>query len=117
MTMQEAMALMRGKPNTKIALTLLRKGEPTHKTFADARPHPDQERQIQADRAGLRLHALDAIPGAHTASNWSTAFEALYIQNRDPLRGLVLDMRDNPGGLVSAAVAVAAAFLPPTSRS
>ena len=48
-----------------------------------------------------------------TAEQLATALDSLYTQNKDPLRGVVLDLRDNPGGLVSAAVGVATAFLPP----
>ena len=39
--------------------------------YADARADPHQERQVQADRAGLRLRAPDAVPGALAASSWS----------------------------------------------
>jgi carboxyl-terminal processing protease len=43
------------------------------------------------------------------------AVDGLYKQNQKPLRGLVLDLRNDPGGLLNGAVAVSAAFLPQNS--
>ena len=66
MTLNDAVKRMRGKPKTSIRLTILRKGEakPFEVTL-DARRDPRAKRQIQADRAGLRLGARVAVPGAH----------------------------------------------------
>ncbi|MGZ5042282.1 MAG: S41 family peptidase, partial [Usitatibacter sp.] len=48
----------------------------------------------------------------HTGENLVTAINDLYKQNNGELKGLVLDLRMNPGGLLNSAVAVSAAFLP-----
>jgi carboxyl-terminal processing protease len=48
----------------------------------------------------------------HTGENLVTAINDLYKQNNGDLKGLVLDLRLNPGGLLNSAVAVSAAFLP-----
>ena len=48
----------------------------------------------------------------HTGENLVTAINDLYKQSNGDLKGLVLDLRMNPGGLLNSAVAVSAAFLP-----
>jgi carboxyl-terminal processing protease len=48
----------------------------------------------------------------HTGEDLAKALIALQVQNKGPFKGLVLDMRNNPGGLLDAAVGVSAAFLP-----
>ena len=48
----------------------------------------------------------------HTGENLAKAVDALFKQNAGPMRGLVLDLRNDPGGLLNGAVAVSAAFLP-----
>jgi carboxyl-terminal processing protease len=48
----------------------------------------------------------------HTGDNLATALEHLQKENKGPLQGLVLDLRNDPGGLLTSAVGVAAAFLP-----
>ena len=66
MTLNDAVKRMRGKPNTEITLTVVRKGEPKpHRRHADARRDQGAEREVEADRAGLRLCARHAVPGAH----------------------------------------------------
>jgi carboxyl-terminal processing protease len=48
----------------------------------------------------------------HTGETLATAIQTLYKQNQGPMRGIVLDLRNDPGGLLNGAVAVSAAFLP-----
>src|SRR4029079_12494997 len=48
----------------------------------------------------------------HTGENLVAALNDLYKQSNGELKGLILDLRMNPGGLLNAAVAVSAAFLP-----
>ncbi|HEX4781859.1 MAG TPA: S41 family peptidase, partial [Usitatibacter sp.] len=48
----------------------------------------------------------------HTGENLVTAINDLYKQSGGEMKGLVLDLRMNPGGLLNSAVAVSAAFLP-----
>ena len=48
----------------------------------------------------------------HTGENLAAALSNLQKQNNGPLQGLVLDLRNDPGGLLTGAVAVSAAFLP-----
>jgi carboxyl-terminal processing protease len=48
----------------------------------------------------------------HTGEMLASTIERLWRENAGPMQGVVLDLRDNPGGLLTAAVAVCAAFLP-----
>lgn len=48
----------------------------------------------------------------HTTENLAQALETLYKDNGKPLKGVLLDLRDDPGGLLNSAVGVSAAFLP-----
>ncbi|MEO8628637.1 MAG: S41 family peptidase [Betaproteobacteria bacterium] len=111
--LREAMSLMRGKPNTSVLLTILRKGEanPLTMTLTRAliRVKSVKSKLLEPGYGYVRLTQFQE----HTPEQLALAIEALYRQNGEPLRGLVLDLRDNPGGLVSSAVAVSAAFLAP----
>jgi carboxyl-terminal processing protease len=112
MSLNDAVKRMRGKPNTDITLTVIRKGE--------AKP-----RVITLTRAVIQIQsvkskALDAGYGyvritqfqEHSAEKLAAALDKLYRENNGTLKGLVLDLRNDPGGLLNAAVAVSAAFLP-----
>jgi carboxyl-terminal processing protease len=103
---------MRGKPNTSITLTVVRKGEAKPLTFT-------------LNRAVIKIQSVKAKlvePGfgyfrvtqfqEHTAENLAKAIEKVIRENNGPLRGLVLDLRNDPGGLLNGAVAVSAMFLP-----
>jgi carboxyl-terminal processing protease len=48
----------------------------------------------------------------HTGETLARAVESLFKENQGPMKGLVLDLRNDPGGLLNGAVAVSAAFLP-----
>jgi carboxyl-terminal processing protease len=48
----------------------------------------------------------------HTGENMARALERMFKENPGPMQGLVLDLRNDPGGLLNGAVAVSAAFLP-----
>ena len=113
MTMQQAMTRMRGKPNTEITITVVRASEPNPLIITLKRAII----QVKSVKAKLLEPGLGFVRVTRfqerTAEQLATALDSLYTQNKDPLRGVVLDLRDNPGGLVSAAVGVATAFLPP----
>ncbi len=66
MTLNDAVKRMRGKPNTEIKLTILRKGETQPLEFmVTPRRDPRAEREGADARARLRLHAHHPVPGAH----------------------------------------------------
>ena len=112
MSLNDAVKRMRGKPNTPITLTVVRKGETKPLTFT-------------LNRAVIKIQSVKAKlvePGfgffrvtqfqEHTAENLAKAVEKIIKENNGPLRGIVLDLRNDPGGLLNGAVAVSAMFLP-----
>lgn len=111
MSLNDAVKRMRGKPGSKITLTIARKDQP-------------KPLIITIVRAVIKVQSVKskmAEPGygfvrvtqfqEHTGENLATALSTLIKQNNGPLKGLVLDLRNDPGGLLTGAVAVSAAFL------
>lgn len=113
MTLNDAVKRMRGKPGTNITLTVLRKGETKPLTFTLTRAVI----KIQSVKSKLAEPGYGYIRitqfQEHTGENLAKALETLYKDNKAPLKGLVLDLRNDPGGLLNSAVAVSAAFLQP----
>lgn len=113
MTVSEAVKKMRGKPGTKITLTLSRK-------------NADKPIVVNLTRAiikvkSVRHHLLEPGYGyirvsqfqERTVPGITEAAKDLTKLNKGPLKGLILDLRDDPGGLLNGAVGVSAAFLKP----
>lgn len=111
MNLNDAVKVMRGKPGTKITLTILREGEEKPLKIAVVRDvikvASVKKRTLEPGYGYLRITQFQS----RTADNMRKAVSVLKRQNDDGLRGLVLDLRNNPGGVLSAAVAVADAFL------
>jgi carboxyl-terminal processing protease len=111
MTPDEASTLMRGKPGTRVTLTLYRKSE--NRTFP-----------LTVTRALIKLQSVKtATPAPGYAYVRITSFQErttpdlaeklrVIAQQQPDLKGLILDLRNNGGGLVESAVGVAGAFLP-----
>ena len=74
------------------------------------------ERARQDGRAGLRLDAREPVPGPH-GRRLRRARSRSSTSRSPNLKGLVLDLRNDPGGLLEGAVAISAAFLPERRRS
>ena len=110
MTLNDAVKKMRGKPNTQITLTISRKGEaaPIVVTLTRAviRVQSVKSKVIEPGYAWLRVAQFQEA----TAENMARALDTLFKQG--PIKGLVLDLRNDPGGLLHGAVAVSSAFLP-----
>jgi carboxyl-terminal processing protease len=113
MTLNDAVKRMRGKPGTDITLTIIRKGE--------AKPVV-----VTLTRAVIKIKSIKqqmAEPGygyvritqfqEHTGENLVSALKTLETENKAPLKGLVLDLRNDPGGLLNTAVAVSSTFIKP----
>ena len=113
MTLNEAVKRMRGKPDTKITLTIARKGEsqPLVVTLTRAVIHVRsvKSKLIEPGYGWIRVSQFQEA----TAESLVKHLQQLYRQG--PLKGLVLDLRNDPGGLLYGAVAVSSAFLPPDS--
>jgi carboxyl-terminal processing protease len=108
----DAVKKMRGDPGTNVTLTILRKGEPKELVFTLKRAIIEIQsvvaRTIEPGFASIRVRQFQEATG----ENLAKAIQDVYSQNGGNLKGLVLDMRNDPGGLLNAAVAVSAAFLP-----
>ncbi len=112
MPLNDAVKLMRGKPKTTVTLTLARKGESRPivvQLVRDViRVQSVKSKVIEPGYGYIRLTQFQE----HTVDNMAKAIEAMYKQ-QGPLKGLVLDLRNDPGGLLHGAIGVSAAFLPP----
>jgi carboxyl-terminal processing protease len=112
MTLNDAVKRMRGKPNTQIVLTIVRKGEtkPLVVTLTRAviKIQSVRSRMLEPGYAYFRVSQFQE----HTGETLARAIEKHFKENAGPMRGIVLDLRNDPGGLLNGAVAVSAAFLP-----
>ena len=111
MPLNDAVKLMRGKPKTQVVLTVSRKGEPRPLVIPITRDvirvQSVKSKMIEPGYGYVRVTQFQE----HTADNLVKHIDALYKQGA--LKGLVLDLRNDPGGLLHGAVGVSAAFLPP----
>jgi carboxyl-terminal processing protease len=109
MTLADAVKRMRGKPNTEITLTISRKGEPQPIVVtlkrAVIRVQSVKSRMIEPGYGWVRVSQFQESTTEHLVRHLGT----LYKQGE--LKGLVLDLRNDPGGLLYGAVAISSAFL------
>lgn len=115
LTLNDAVKRMRGKPNTPITLTIMRKGENKPLVFTLTRAvvkiQSVKSKLVEPDYGYVRVTQFQE----HTGENLAKALDGLYKQNKNPLKGMVLDLRNDPGGLLNGAIGVSAAFLPPNA--
>ena len=111
LTLNEAVKRMRGEPSTKVLLTIYRKDE--NRTFPVTIVREEIKQQsvrgklIEPGYAWVRLSQFQE----RTVDDFVKKVNEIYHQ--DPkIKGFVLDLRNDPGGLLNAAVAISAAFLP-----
>ena len=113
MSLNDAVKRMRGKPKTTIKLTVLRKGETKPLEFTVMRDvikvQSVKSKMFEPGFGYLRVVQFQE----HSAESLVRHINTLYKSG--PLKGLVLDLRNDPGGLLNGAVGVSAAFLPPKS--
>ncbi|MDH4134822.1 MAG: S41 family peptidase, partial [Gammaproteobacteria bacterium] len=111
LSLNEAVKRMRGEPNTKVVLTIFRKEEnrsfPVTIIREEIKTQSVKAKVVEPGYAWIRLSQFQE----RTVEDFVRKMEELYKQE-PALRGLVLDLRNDPGGLLDAAVAVSAAFLP-----
>jgi carboxyl-terminal processing protease len=111
LSLNEAVKRMRGEPNTKVVLTVLRKSE--DRTFSvtitreEIKTVSVKAKVIEPGYAWIRLTQFQD----RTVEDFVRRLEEIY-KAEPQLKGLVLDLRNDPGGLLDGAVAVSAAFLP-----
>jgi len=110
LTLQQAVKQMRGLVNTKIKLTIRRgKMEPFSVTITRARIKitPIKARIEDKDVGYIRITSFNE----QTTSGLKRAYKRISKKAKGGLKGLVLDLRNNPGGLLKEAISVSNAFL------
>jgi carboxyl-terminal processing protease len=111
MSLNDAVKRMRGKPRTSIRLTIMRKGEakPFEVTLIRdvIRVQSVKSKLIEPGYGWIRVSQFQE----HTGENLVKHLETLY--KGGPLKGLILDLRNDPGGLLNGAVGISSAFLQP----
>lgn len=113
LTVSEAVKKMRGKPGTKITLTLSRKNADkpivVNLTRAIIKVKSVRHHLLEKDYGYIRVSQFQE----RTVAALNEAAQALVKENKGLLKGIILDLRDDPGGLLNGAVGVSAAFLQP----
>lgn len=114
MSLNDAVKRMRGKPKTDITLTIARKGETKPLVVKITR----EVIKVQSVKSKVVEPGYGYLRVAQFQENTAqSVVDHLGRLTKDgQLKGLVLDLRNDPGGLLHGAVGVAAAFLPPNSR-
>ena len=111
LSLSQAVDIMRGRPGSKIKLTVVREGETRPLEFiitrAVIRIVSVKARLLEPGYGYIRITAFQE----RTGKSMLEAIYKLRAKNRGPLKGLVLDLRNNPGGVLDAAIQVSDAFL------
>lgn len=111
MTLRDAVTKMRGKSGSEITLTILRKGAEKPLTFTLKR----ETIQIKSVKKQLLENKYGYVRISHfqatTAKDMEKAIKTLKKDAGGKLQGLILDLRNNPGGLLDSAIDVSDAFI------
>ncbi|MEY2730795.1 MAG: carboxyl-terminal processing protease CtpA [Pseudomonadota bacterium] len=111
LSMDQAVKRMRGEPATKVVLTIFRKAEsrsfPVTIIREEIRMQSVRAKMVEPGYGWLRVSQFQD----RTVDDFVRKLDELYKQDPN-LKGLVLDLRNDPGGLLEGAVAMSAAFLP-----
>ncbi len=98
---------LRGKPGSAVTLTIVRAGTPkpfdVTLTREKIRVASVRNRMLEPGYGYVRVSTFQA----DTAADFVTALDKLKAQNGGKLRGVVIDLRSNPGGLLTSAVQMA----------
>jgi carboxyl-terminal processing protease len=111
LSVNDAVKRMRGEPNTKVELMVFRKSEnrsfPVTIVREEIRVQSVRARIVEPGYGWVRVSQFQD----RTVDDFVRKLEDLYKQDPN-LKGLVLDLRNDPGGLLDGAIALSAAFLP-----
>jgi carboxyl-terminal processing protease len=111
LTIDQAVKRMRGEPATKVALTVYRKDEqrsfPITIVREEIRQQSVRSKMVEPGYGWIRISVFQE----RTVDDFARKIDELY--KADPnLKGMVLDLRNDPGGLLDGAIGISAAFLP-----
>jgi len=111
MSLDDAVKIMRGKPGTDIELLVVREGAEKPLTFTltrdKIRVKSTKSRTLEKGYGYLRVTQFQE----RSATDLKTAIKQLKKDSDDHLKGIVLDLRNNPGGLLDSAVEISDMFL------
>jgi len=111
LTLNDAVKIMRGKPGTDIELTVVREGEDKPLRFVVTRDiikvKSVKNRMLDPGYGYIRISNFQS----RTAPQLLAAINELKEENKDGLKGLILDLRNNPGGVLNAAAEVSDLFI------
>jgi len=111
MSLGEAVKIMRGEPGTQIVLTVIREGADAPLRFEITRDiikvKSVKSRLLEKNYGYVRISSFQSGTGESLVE----AIADLKKENEAPLKGIVLDLRNNPGGVLNAAVDVSDAFI------
>ncbi len=109
MTLNDAVKLMRGKPNTAIDLTIVREGESQPLVISITREiirvKSVKKRMLEPGYGYVRISTFQS----RTTTDLLKGISDLQKENQ--LKGMILDLRNNPGGVLNGAVGVSDAFI------
>ncbi len=113
LSVEDVEALLRGQPGTTVPVTVERAGRPSPLTLTLTRERVELPDVTYQGRVGAERE-LGYVKLERFTRDAPGAVEAALDDLRDtgPLQGIVLDLRDNPGGLLRAAVRITALFVP-----
>lgn len=108
MTTEEAVTYIRGEEGTTVDLTIYREGEPDYLQFTVERrkvESPTVESEMKGDIGYIRITGFEEV----TVHQFSDAYKAL---NEQGMKGLIIDVRSNPGGLLTSVLEISRQILP-----
>jgi carboxyl-terminal processing protease len=109
MTLNDAVKIMRGEPDTDILLTIVREGESAPLEFTITR----EIIRVKSVKSKMLEDGYGYVRIASFQSRTTTDLLKTItdLQKETPLKGMVLDLRNNPGGVLSGAIGVSNAFI------
>ncbi|MFC1491650.1 S41 family peptidase [Nitrospinota bacterium] len=110
MNLQKAVSQLRGEPGSKVTITVLRKGADKPLKFTITREiirtKSVRNRTLRGNIGYVRIRSFQSSTGREVK-------KAIEKLQEESIQGLILDLRNNPGGLLSQAVSVSNLFLKP----